>query len=423
MMTALQQIRVLLVEDDPGDARLVRCALMDSGKNFWVHHVGCGRDACSWLAANGCDVILLDLSLPDSFGLNTVGSILAVAPHVPVIVLSGNDDDGMALAAVEAGAQDYLVKGRADGEVLQRSIHYAILRKQMEERLRHSEERLKSIIELAHDAIIAFDADRNIILFNPAAEHMFGWPAPEVIGRNLSMLMPLTETPDCSLLTLSEGMNNGQSQVTGLRRDGREFPAEVGISRVSAPGGTIFTVIIRDISERKRFEEELLRLATTDALTGLPNRRSFLERAQAEFDRLQRYGGKAGLLMLDIDFFKKVNDNHGHAAGDEVLRGFAQTCRGVLRMTDVAGRLGGEEFAVLLPETACDKAFELAERLRQTLAATPIETTDGALFITVSIGIASLTGDSPSLEQVMAKADEALYRAKSNGRNRVELAC
>jgi diguanylate cyclase (GGDEF)-like protein len=180
-------------------------------------------------------------------------------------------------------------------------------------------------------------------------------------------------------------------------------------------------VLVQDVTDRKNAEEELRRLVVTDPLTGLSNRRRFEEACEIETMRFRRYGVPASLVMLDIDFFKRVNDTYGHATGDAVLVALAETCRRALRETDVAARLGGEEFAVLLPMTSETGALEIAERLRTRLAATSVQTPAGRLNFTVSLGVATFSGQDEA-ETVLARADAALYRAKEYGRNRVEVA-
>ncbi|WP_404384232.1 diguanylate cyclase [Caenispirillum salinarum] len=174
---------------------------------------------------------------------------------------------------------------------------------------------------------------------------------------------------------------------------------------------------VRNMLALRRQHLDLERLATTDTLTGALNRRAFMARLETETQRAGRHGHDFAVLMLDIDHFKRINDTRGHAAGDQALVAFADTLRGHLRDTDSLGRLGGEEFAVLLPETGADGAATLAERLRAAVAAARV-TTDAATFgFTTSAGLASFAGDTP--ESLLRRADGALYRAKEGGRDRV----
>lgn len=167
--------------------------------------------------------------------------------------------------------------------------------------------------------------------------------------------------------------------------------------------------------------EETRRLAITDSLTGLTNRRHFMERSEREFERARRYRRPLSAIMLDIDHFKHVNDTHGHAAGDQVLRAVAQRCRDTLREIDLMGRYGGEEFAALLPENGLTNAHDAAERLRRCVADAPIETDWGPMAITISLGVSALTGECPDLATLLDWADAAMYAAKDAGRNRVEV--
>lgn len=169
-------------------------------------------------------------------------------------------------------------------------------------------------------------------------------------------------------------------------------------------------------------EDYLRELSRQDALTGLSNRRAFIESLDAELLRGERYRHDTALLMIDIDHFKSVNDRWGHPVGDEVLTAFADSCRRLSRRVDVVGRLGGEEFAILMPHTDADQAVLLAERLRNTVADTPIPVGDGGatVHITVSIGVAVAT-DGHDGSGLLRRADRALYAAKRAGRDRTEL--
>ena len=175
-----------------------------------------------------------------------------------------------------------------------------------------------------------------------------------------------------------------------------------------------------EIEHRTRLEAELRRLADTDDLTGALARRRFMEIASREWLRHERSGAPVCILMLDLDRFKLLNDSFGHAAGDAALVAFVATCRANLRTLDFIGRTGGEEFAIVLPDTPLDGGFTFSERLREAVATTPVDGADSAVTITVSIGVAQ-AWQGESLESAMQRADAALYAAKRDGRNRVGL--
>ncbi|PWC36600.1 transcriptional regulator [Azospirillum sp. TSO35-2] len=169
-------------------------------------------------------------------------------------------------------------------------------------------------------------------------------------------------------------------------------------------------------------QRDLERLATTDALTGALNRRRFLERGAEEFTRSRRYDRPLSVVMLDIDHFKRVNDSHGHATGDDAIRATVRACKETLRACDIVGRLGGEEFAVVMPETTPVNAFTAAQRVRERIAATAVPLPSGGeLRLTVSLGLSWMTATDPGIEPLLARADAGLYRAKNAGRNRVEI--
>lgn len=261
-------VRVLLVEDEPADARLVMRELrLSGGDGFRVAHAPT-LAAVRPLADQGVDVVLLDLSLPDSFGLATLKAVQdLLPPRCPILILTGHDDHATALAAVEAGAQDFLVKGRADGLQLARAIQHAIRRKQLEERLRLSEERFKAIFTLARDPIIAADLDMNLVLFNQAAEAAFGWKAGEIIGEPLDLLAPPRRRAEFRA-AFDRLMDGGGAQNAGqgvalwaMRRNGEEFPAEASLSLISAPGGVMLAAVVRDVSQQRAAQASLERQA------------------------------------------------------------------------------------------------------------------------------------------------------------------
>ena len=208
-----------------------------------------------------------------------------------------------------------------------------------------------------------------------------------------------------------------------LRKDGSTVWANLSVAVVRDHHGApqYFVSSVSDLSERKRLEAELLSMANSDFLTGLANRRYFIERLTEEWSRLKREEGRtAGVLMLDIDYFKRVNDAHGHAVGDELLRHFAVLLGHELRRIDTVGRIGGEEFAIILPGASIDAAGVFAERLRRLVADSPMTMNEDPIAFTVSIGVAVMTAQDANVDAALVRADEALYRAKEGGRNRVE---
>jgi diguanylate cyclase (GGDEF)-like protein len=194
-----------------------------------------------------------------------------------------------------------------------------------------------------------------------------------------------------------------------------------GLKRTDLPVMSIFAKQVGISLERARLFEEVQSLALTDPLTGLQNRRSLFELGRVEFSRADRMERDFSCMMLDLDHFKNINDTYGHPVGDQVLKEFAYRCKCSLREIDLVGRYGGEELIILLPETNRDVAMHVADRLRQSIAATPIQVNGNEIPITVSIGVATRDENTAHLETLIARADQAMYIAKHKGRNRVAI--
>lgn len=175
-----------------------------------------------------------------------------------------------------------------------------------------------------------------------------------------------------------------------------------------------------EIAKRKQVQEKLRQLAIKDGLTQVFNYRYFMELGRREFERAKRYGRQLSLIMMDLDHFKRINDTYGHAVGDRVLHVVAQICQKGLRNVDILARIGGEEFAALLPETGLEQAWLVAERLRQNVARTILRARAGEVRLTLSLGVGSVNADTKDFEALLRTADTALYAAKRNGRDRAE---
>jgi len=296
-------------------------------------------------------------------------------------------------------------------------------RKRSEIALRHNEEKIRSIVDTAVEGIITISERGIIESINQAAEAIFGYSSEQALGRNIKFLMPEPYHNEHDGY-LENYLRTGQAkiigigrEVTGLRKDGSTFPMSLSVSEVGLGEQRIFTGIVQDITERKRLQAELIHLATTDPLTGASNRGHFMERAQEELARSQRYNHPFAFLLMDIDHFKSVNDSYGHPAGDEALRALTRTCLSTLRETDIFGRFGGEEFAAILVESDPESAHQVAERIRQNLASLDVEDDNQTFRFTVSIGLTCVENGEPDLEKIMKSADVALYEAKRSGRN------
>jgi diguanylate cyclase (GGDEF)-like protein/PAS domain S-box-containing protein len=425
-MTRLKAIRVLLVEDEAGDAHLVKMKLgQTQSGHFEVTWAQSLNEAQRCLAAATFDVLLLDLSLPDSEGLATVHSTRAMAMDTPIVVLSGHGDTDFALSALEAGALDYMVKGDFGYDGLARVIRYALLRTEMEAR----NNLLIAALDAAANGVVITDKTAIIIWANSAFGRLTGYSPEEVVGNKPNQLTKSGLQDEAFYQSMWADLMAGQhwrGELINKRKNGTLYHEELSIAPVKNGSGEIthFIGIKEDITERKEMEAQLQKLASTDPLTGLLNRRVFLERLdqeRAKVARLPHY--VAVLLMLDLDFFKRINDTYGHVTGDAMLKAFAEIALNNSRAIDVAARLGGEEFAILLAGADKNDAMTMAERLREQVAEIAIDHELGPVRMTVSIGAAALLADDINGDAVLHRADAALYEAKDRGRNQIYWSC
>jgi diguanylate cyclase (GGDEF)-like protein/PAS domain S-box-containing protein len=264
--------------------------------------------------------------------------------------------------------------------------------------------------------------NRKIIWCNRGMSKILGYSQAELIGASTKMLFAHASKYE-EIGREAYPIQHGKpyrTQFEMRKSDGQKVWIDISGASISYDP-TLTLWLVNDISKLKSLEEELSHQVNHDFLTGLSSRSWFMRQAEIELHRAQRYSNPLSIIMMDIDFFKRINDTHGHQAGDVVLKHVAELCRHMLRDSDVCGRLGGEEFALLLPETDKHQALEVAERLRLGLEKAKINLpTEGTtLQLTVSIGVTAITDINDTVDAMIARADKALYDAKNAGRNRV----
>jgi len=419
-------IRILLVEDNAGDARLLREMLNEpaSCKYDLKHHESMEK-AVTHLVANPVDIVLLDLGLPDAQGLGAVRRARAAAPRIPLVVLTGLDDESLAAQALQEGAQDYLIKGQIETRGLLRALRYAIERKIMEEALFVEKERAQVTLNCIGDAVVCTGISGNITFLNLVAEKMTGWSRQEAGGRPMGEVFRIMDATSRETTTNPMEMAVGENRTVHLpsnciliRRDGFEIPIEDCVSPIHDREGraTGAVIVFRDVSAARAMALEMTHSAQHDFLTGLPNRVLLNDRVNQSIALAPRHMKKVAVLFLDLDGFKHINDSLGHPIGDKLLQSIAKRLVGCVRGSDTVSRQGGDEFVVLLSEVErSEDAAITARRMLQAVAeAHSINQHD--LHVTTSIGVSVYPDDGLDAEMLIKNADTAMYQAKENGR-------
>ncbi len=289
---------------------------------------------------------------------------------------------------------------------------------QREYELRRERDRIQAIVDTVHEyAIYTLDASGRVDSWNASGERLFGLDAPDAVDRTLDELIRVDDLGELLGTARRAGWHSVETWSTA-GPDGPFF-TDSNVSALADISGNVdgFSVITRDATEMLEREEELRRQADTDPLTGAVNRRGFASRAERLLETCRRNQVQSSVMMVDIDHFKDVNDTHGHDVGDVVLQAVTEVLQRCTRALDVVGRMGGEEFAILMPGAELAGAAHRAEILRAGIEALRVEIGSGrTLNVTASFGVAVCAGD---LDEALQQADEALYSAKESGRNRV----
>jgi diguanylate cyclase (GGDEF)-like protein/PAS domain S-box-containing protein len=282
--------------------------------------------------------------------------------------------------------------------------------------LNESNERLETLLFMLPVGIVLIDYETRLITdMNPYAVMILGVTKEQVVGRKCHECICPTKVGSCPIQDPEMEIDRSEGEL--IHASGERIPVFKSAITTKFDGKNVILQCFQDISEIKKLEKRLKEMAQTDFLTGLSNRMFFFDRAHQELSRSLRYQRSLSVVFFDIDYFKRINDQFGHPAGDAVLRRISGICRDVFRQSDIIGRIGGEEFGVILVECDLQHAEIVAERLRQRVASEVFEYENIDIRCTISLGIAACTGNTEDIDSLMKRADIELYRAKNSGRN------
>ncbi len=405
-------IRVMVIEDDPVDRDLITSLIEDvHGVLIKVETAESLARAAALLRATRFDVILSDLGLADCQGLDTVRRLIDLAPGLPVIVLTGLADLDAGINAVRIGAQDYVLKSELTGPLLSRTILHARERARLAQEVHNRLDELRvvwrnleSMVFDSPDAMLVIDDHGVIRLANPAATLLFDRTLPELQGIGFGVLV-----------------TRGHTRVAVRSRPGRATLVDISQVPTVWQGGSAFLVCCRALSDPAHRTDGAADPSPTDPLTGLASRLTFMDRLQDAMRHTRAGGGSFAVLFIDLDQFKDVNDTLGHKAGDSLLRAAAQRMAQVVRERDLLARFGGDEFLLLADDIPDHPAAATVARRLIGCFTKGFEIGDSYIRISVSIGIIICDSAVQDTDEILSRADLALFEAKERGRNRFQL--
>lgn len=422
-----QMIQILLIEDDPIEADLFQEILFETpDAPFVVHWRDNLAAALLQLKEGGIDVIVSDLCLPGSRGLETFHKVQTIAPRLPIILLTAFDNEQLATQAVQLGAQDYLVKGTISRSILIRALRYAIERKRLEEVLRQREERYVLATSGANEGVWDWDLKNKTIYYSAHWQVMLGYEENEITSNpdewfsriHKEDLLPLKREIAAHLQGMTSRL---EVEYRMKHKKGVYHWMLCRAIAVRDESGQVIRLVgaQTDITRRKMEENKLRQGAMRDVLTGLPNRLAFMERLGKTLHWAQRHPKYLfAVFFLDLDAFKGINDRLGHLAGDQLLTAVAGRLRACLRTIDMVARLGGDEFVILLDDVANLHEVELVATRIQNALTIPFEVENHKLFISSSIGVTVNTRKYKYPEELLRDADIAMYQAKAAGKSK-----
>jgi diguanylate cyclase (GGDEF)-like protein/PAS domain S-box-containing protein len=419
--------KILLVENDPTAAAEICAALAAANSgSFNVEHVSQLVEGIERLSKKGIDAVLLDLSLPDSQGIETFDKLFTVAPEVPILILSGHINEALAKQAVGRGAQDYLLPTHLNGYSLPRALCNAIERKAIEDALYVEKERAMVTLNSIGDAVLCTDFSGHVTYLNQVAEKLTGWSRQEALNRPLVEVFQIIDGSTRKTAVDPMEMAVEQNRTVGLalncvlvRRDGFESTIEDSAAPIHDRAGRIIgaVIVFHDVSAARAMSLQMTYSAQHDVVTNLPNRLLLNDRISQSIALARRQDRPIAVIFLDLDRFKYINESLGHATGDQLLQSVSRRLLASVRGSDTVSRQGGDEFVILLSEIINpEDAATSAKRILCSLSA-PHSISGQDLHIDGSIGISVYPEDGGDAETLIKSADTAMYHAKECGRN------
>ena len=427
MSTPTLPPKILLIESDPSVAEAIQGALANSRTgSFDLERVCRLSDAIALLSKKGVGGVLVNLSLPDSLGIETFDKLHGVAPDVPVLILGDANNEALAKEAVDRGAQDYLLPVHLNSYTLPRALHNSIERKVIEDALYAEKERAQVTLNSIGDAVLSIDISGNVSYLNLVAEKMTGWSREEAAGRALAEVFKIVDgatrqtAPDPMDMAIKQNRTVGTTvNCVLIRRDGSESAIEDSAAPIHDRAGQVIgaVIVFHDVSVAREMSLQMTHLAQHDFLTDLPNRLLLNDRITQSIALAGRQNRPIAVLFLDLDRFKYINDSLGHRVGDKLLQSVSKRLLAGVRGSDTVSRQGGDEFVVLLSEITYpgDAATSAKKILLSVSAPHSIEEHD--LHIDGSIGISVYPEDGEDAETLIKNADAAMYHVKEKGRN------
>jgi diguanylate cyclase (GGDEF)-like protein/PAS domain S-box-containing protein len=419
--------RILLIESDRRADKTIRDALAGAvGEVFVleaVHGLSAGLER---LRKKNISAVLLDLSLPDSRGIETFERLFSSAPEIPIVILGQGTDETIAMEAVARGAQDYITQRHLDSDLLPHVLRNAITRKALQESTSNDNEEASISLNSIGEGVLCTDTSGRITYLNAVSESLIGWEREEARGRPFEEVFCIVDgtTREIARNPLKMAMEQNRSMglmanCTLIGRAGGESAIEHCVSPIHDRNGRVLgaVMVFHGLSAEKSTALEITYSAHHDPLTNLPNRLLLNDRISRSIALAHRQNRPIAVIFLDLDHFKHINDSLGHSVGDKLLQSIAKRLVGSLRSSDTVSRQGGDEFVVLLSDVFNrDDAARSAKRILASLKA-PHFIENRTLYMNGSIGISIYPDDGETAETLIHNADTAMYYAKETGRN------